>query len=195
MESDNSLPVKSVGGDTQPIKKDEGENEAINSQKTTESTEEITKDRAGKESPPLTDEPAVQEFDQNSKNMDEEQIKGHDEQINCETANVQSKKCQEQDNQETEEIKGNDEQGNQELPKENSNEPPSKVEDKSTASPPQQEMDDALQLVSHLHKKEHRLPSIDLRYCIYRMRYSVYSLVMCQCTIKFKGRRSYGFQF
>lgn len=145
VESDNSLPVKSVDGDTQPIKKDEGENEAINSQKATESTEESTKDIAGKERPPLTDEPAVQEFEQNSKNMDKEQIKGHDEQISCETANVQSKKCQEQDNQVTEEIKGNDEQGSQELHKENSNEPPSKVEDKTTASPPQQEMDDALQ--------------------------------------------------
>ena len=155
--------LKSLADETQQFKTNGTGNKDENLHDMTENTRGCLNDGDVKEVTTLSDQPVVQDMNQNSEKRDEKQMV---EQVNQGAFDVQSKDGCEQDNTGTsyqevkndgepieverrsEQVKGNDEQDSRACHKVNSNELPSKVEDKSAGSPCEQDVDNALQLVS-----------------------------------------------
>lgn len=158
---DDTEQIESLSDDTQPIKEEEGANEELNAQTTSENNdrqgEDNTKDKTDEEIASLSDKPAGKDIlqtqdslNKNSENITEELIKGDSEQTSKEVGEEKSKGDDEQVNQGTavEQIKEGDGQGSREPHEESSIDPPSKDEDETV--PPEQAVDDSLQLVSDI---------------------------------------------
>ena len=170
MENDNSEVTKSLGNETLPVKTDVGESGEENPQEGTENAGEYHKDGDVKEMLALSDQTAGQDIKQDTEKVGDEQYGNniHQEEggmQNIETSGQEVKNKEEQIKVEKspDQRNSSDDQHSQEPNKVDSNEHPSKVEDKSADSPPQQEMDNALQLVS-----PYFLISVGLRKYFYR---------------------------
>lgn len=154
MENGNSEVTKSLGNETLPVKTDVRESEEDNPQEGTENAREYHKDGDVKEMLALSDQTAGQDIKQDTEKVGEEQYGNsiHQEggKQNIETSGQKVKNNDEQIKVEKspDQINSSDDQRSQDPNKVDSNEHPFKVEDKSADSPPEQEMDNALQLVS-----------------------------------------------
>lgn len=153
MENGNSEVTKSLGNETLPVKTDVRESEEENPQEGTENAGEYHKDGDVKEMLALSDQTAGQDIKQDTDKVGEEQYGNniHQEEggmQNIETSGQEVKNNDEQIKVEKspDQINSSDDQRSQEPNKVDSNEHPPKVEDKSADSPPEQEMDNALQL-------------------------------------------------
>lgn len=171
MENGNSEVTKSLGNETLPVKTDVRESEEENPQEGTENAGEYHKDGDVEEMLALSDQTAGQDIKQETDKVGEEQYGDiiHQEEggmQNIETSGQEVKNNDEQIKVEKspDQRNSSDDQHSQEPNKVDSNEhPPIKVEDKSADSPPEQEMDNALQLVS-----QYFLISVGLRKYFYR---------------------------
>ena len=170
MENGNSEVTKSLGNETLPVKTDVRESEEENPQEGTENAGECHKDGDVNEMLALSDQTAGQDIKQDTEKVGEEQYDNsiHQEEggmQNIETSGQEVKNNDEQIKVEKspDQINSSDDQRSQEPNKVDSNEHPPKVEDKSADSPPEQEMDNALQLVS-----QYFLISVGLRKYFYR---------------------------
>ena len=154
MENGNSEVTKSLGNEALPVKTDVRESEEDNPQEGTENAREYHKDGDVKEMLALSDQTAGQDIKQDTEKVGEEQYGNsiHQEggKQNIETSGQKVKNNDEQIKVEKspDQINSSDDQRSQDPNKVDSNEHPFKVEDKSADSPPEQEMDNALQLVS-----------------------------------------------
>ena len=154
MENGNSEVTKSLGNEALPVKTDVRESEEENPQEGTENAVEYHKDGDVKEMLASSDITAGQDIKQGTEKVGEEQYGNsiHQEggKQNIETSGQKVKNNDEQIKVEKspDQINSSDDQRSQDPNKVDSNEHPPKVEDKSADSPPEQEMDDALQLVS-----------------------------------------------
>lgn len=155
MENGNSEVTKSLGNETLPVKTDVRESEEENPQEGTENAGEYHKDGDVKEMLALSDQTAGQDIKQDTDKVGEEQYGNniHQEEggmQNIETSGQEVKNNDEQIKVEKspDQINSSDDQRSQDPNKVDSNEHPFKVEDKSADSPHEQEMDNALQLVS-----------------------------------------------
>ena len=170
MENGNSEVTKSLGNETLPVKTDVRESEEENPQEETENAEEYHKDGDVKEMLALSDQTAGQDIKQDTEKVGDEQYGNniHQEEggmQNIETSGQEVKNKEEQIKVEKspDQRNSSDDQHSQEPNKVDSNDHPSKVEDKSADSPPEQEVDNALQLVS-----PYFLISVGLRKYFYR---------------------------
>ena len=170
MENGNSEVTKSLGNETLPVKTDVRESEDENPLEGTENAGEYHKDGDVKEMLALSDQTAGQDIKQDTEKVGEEQYGNsiHQEEggmQNIETSGQEVKNNDEQIKVEKspDQRNSSDDQHSQEPNKVDSNEHPPKVEDKSADSPPEQEMDNALQLVS-----QYFLIPVGLRKYFYR---------------------------
>lgn len=170
MENDNSEVTKSLGNETLPVKTDVGESGEENPQEGTENAGEYHKDGDVKEMLALSDQTAGQDIKQDTEKVGDEQYgnnihqeEGGMQNIEMSGQEVKNKEEQIKVEKSPDQRNSSDDQHSQEPNKVDSNEHPSKVEDKSADSPPQQEMDNALQLVS-----QYFLISVGLRKYFYR---------------------------
>ena len=155
MENDNSEVTKSLGNETLPVKTDVGESGEENPQEGTENAGEYHKDGDVKEMLALSDQTAGQDIKQDTEKVGDEQYgnnihqeEGGMQNIEMSGQEVKNKEEQIKVEKSPDQRNSSDDQHSQEPNKVDSNEHPSKVEDKSADSPPEQEMDNALQLVS-----------------------------------------------
>ena len=170
MENGNSELTKSLGNETLPVKTDVRESEEENPPEGTENAGEYHKDGDVKEMLASSDKTAGQDIKQGTEKVGEEQYGNsiHQEEggmQNIETSGQEVKNNDEQIKVEKspDQINSSDDQRSQEPNKVDSNEHSPKDEDKSADSPPEQEMDNALQLVS-----QYFLISVGLRKYFYR---------------------------
>ena len=166
MENGDSEVTKSLGNETLPVKTDVRESEEENPQEETENAGEYHKDGDVKEMIALSG----QDIKQDTEKVGEEQYGNsiHQEEGGMQNIEMSGQEVKNNDEQIKVEkspdlTSSSDDQRSQEPNKVDSNEHPPKVEDKSADSPPEQEMDNALQLVS-----QYFLISVGLRKYFYR---------------------------
>lgn len=155
MENGNSEITKSLGNETLPVKTDVGESEEENPQEETENAGEYDKDGDVKDIPALSDQTDGQDIKQDTEKVGEEQYGSsiHQEEGSMQNVETSGQEVKNDDGQikiekSPDQTNNSDDQRSQEPNKVDSNEHPSKVEDKSVDRPPEQEMDNALQMVS-----------------------------------------------
>ena len=172
MENGNSEITKSLGNETLPVKTDVGESEEENPQEETENAGEYDKDGDVKDIPALSDQTDGQDIKQDTEKVGEEQYGSsiHQEEGSMQNVETSGQEVKNDDGQikiekSPDQTNNSDDQRSQEPNKVDSNEHPSKVEDKSVDRPPEQEMDNALQMVSQYFLTH---VSVGLRKYLYR---------------------------
>lgn len=172
MENGNSEITKSLGNETLPVKTDVGESEEENPQEETENAGEYHKDGDVKDIPALSDQTDGQDIKQDTEKVGEEQYGSsiHQEEGSMQNVETSGQEVKNDDGQikiekSPDQTNNSDDQRSQEPNKVDSNEHPSKVEDKSVDRPPEQEMDNALQMVSQYFLTH---VSVGLRKYLYR---------------------------
>lgn len=172
MENGNSEITKSLGNETLPVKTDVGESEEENPQEETENAGEYHKDGDVKDIPALSDQADGQDIKQDTEKVGEEQYGSsiHQEEGSMQNVETSGQEVKNDDGQikiekSPDQTNNSDDQRSQEPNKVDSNEHPSKVEDKSVDRPPEQEMDNALQMVSQYFLTH---VSVGLRKYLYR---------------------------
>ena len=172
MENGNSEITKSLGNETLPVKTDVRESEEENPQEETENAGEYHKDGDVKDIPALSDQTDGQDIKQDTEKVGEEQYGSsiHQEEGSMQNVETSGQEVKNDDGQikiekSPDQTNNSDDQRSQEPNKVDSNEHPSKVEDKSVDRPPEQEMDNALQMVSQYFLTH---VSVGLRKYLYR---------------------------
>lgn len=172
MENGNSEITKSLGNETLPVKTDVRESEEENPQEETENAGEYHKDSDVKDIPALSDQTDGQDIKQDTEKVGEEQYGSsiHQEEGSMQNVETSGQEVKNDDGQikiekSPDQTNNSDDQRSQEPNKVDSNEHPSKVEDKSVDRPPEQEMDNALQMVSQYFLTH---VSVGLRKYLYR---------------------------
>ena len=172
MEHSNSEITKSLGNETLPVKTDVRESEEENPQEETENAGEYHKDGDVKDIPALSDQTDGQDIKQDTEKVGEEQYGNsiHQEEGSMQNVETSGQEVKNDDGQikienSPDQTNNSDDQRSQEPNKVDSNEHPSKVEDKGVDRPPEQEMDNALQMVSQYFLTH---VSVGLRKYLYR---------------------------